>query len=192
MFYDESELNFAVKAQDPMPSIPLPSESSPLILPGEPNPENKPGLIPIFQYISNIYRQYIENEVNVGYLKIDVASELDGAPIPNTKLTISKPLGNNFFMSQVAFTDENGRVPLIPLPTRSEELSQTPSYPVPYTIWNLSAQAPGYYEVIVYDIPIFPGITTTQSFRLRPSETDSLLPAEEIFASATVNNIKKR
>ncbi len=183
MFYDELELNLAIKAQDPMPSIPLPSESSPLVLPGEPNPENKPGLIPIFQYISNIYRQYIENEINVGYLKVDVASELDGTPIPNTKLTISKPLGNNFFMSQVVFTDENGRVPLIPLPTRSEELSQTPSYPVPYTIWNLSAQAPGYYEVIVHDIPIFPGVTTTQSFRLRPSGSNRLPPVEEIYAS---------
>lgn len=175
--------NPVLTAQEPMPDVPMPSQNSPLVLPGEPNPLNKPGLIPIFQYISSIYQQYIEDQINVGYLKIDVASESEAKPISNAKITISKPLGNNFFMSQVVFSDEKGEIPSVPLPTRSAELSQTPTYPVPYTIWNLSAEAPGYYEVIVYDIPIFPGVTTTQSFRLRPIVGNSTMPIEEIYAS---------
>lgn len=185
MFYEKYDEFFdaVAKAQEPMPNVPTPSPNSPLVLPGEPNPLNKPGLIPIFQYISSIYQQYIQDKVNVGYLKIDVASAFDSSPIPNAKITISKPLGNNFFISQITYTDESGEIPPVPLPTRSAELSQTPTYPVPYTIWNLSAEAPGYYTVIVYDIPIFPGVTTTQSFRLKPIEGSPVMPIEEIYAS---------
>ncbi|WP_206460754.1 hypothetical protein [Anaerovorax sp. IOR16] len=183
MYNDYDEFGFVTKAQEPMPNVPMPSPNSPLVLPGEPNPSNKPGLIPIFQYLSGVYQKYLKDETNIGYLKVNVISATDSEPIPNAKITISQPLGNNYFISQIEFTDQNGEIPLISLPTRSAELSQTPTYPVPYTTWNLTAEANGYYEVILYDIPIFPDITTVQSFSLKPIENNQIKPIEEIYAS---------
>lgn len=181
---DQLEVLYSTaRTQEPMPNVPLPSPNSPLVLPGEPNPSNKPGLIPIFQYISNIYQQYIQSQVNVGYLRVNVTTDSGTMPLANAKITISKPLGNNIFMSQIVFTDDKGESPLVPLPTRSAELSLVPEYPVPYTIWNLTVEAPGYYEVIVYDIPIFPEVTTNQSINLLPSDTNLGRPIEEIYAS---------
>jgi len=174
----------ATKVQELIPNVVLPSTESPLVLPGEPNPFNKPGLIPIFQYISNIYQQYINAKVNVGYLQVNVTTASGTIPVPNAKITISKPLGNNIFMSQIVFTNEDGKTPLTPLPTRSPELSQTDQYPVPYTIWNLTAEAPGYNQIVVYDVPIFPGVTTNQSFDLVPTKENHVGPSEEIFASS--------
>lgn len=172
-----------------VPRVPLPSSDSPLVLPGEPNPLNKPGLIPIFQYLSNVYQEYIRDQVNIGYLKVNATTESGVIPVPDVKITISKPLGNNFFFSQVAFTDSNGETPPVPLPTRSIELSTTPEFPVPYTIWNITAEAPGYYDIIVYDVPIFPNVTTTQSFNLIPIDSKEN-GVQEIYASSLKKNIK--
>lgn len=174
----------AANTNQAVPNVSPPSPSSPLVLPGQPNPLNKPGLLPLFQYISSIYQQYIKNQVNVGYLKVSVTAAADGKPIQNAQITISKPLGDNYFMAQIVNTDEMGETAPIPLPTRSAELSLTPEYPVPYTVWNLTAEKPGYYKVVIYDIPVFPGVTTTQSISLKTAEGDATTPIEQIYASS--------
>ena len=170
-------------ADTDLPNIPSPAPNTPLALPGEPNPSNKPGLIPLFQYISNLYHQYIQSNVDVGYLKVNANTAMGTVPISGAKITISKPLGNNLFLSQVAFTDDAGQTPEIPLPTRSVEMSQTAEYPVPYTVWDLTAEAPGYHNVVVHSLTVFPGIVTTQSFAMRPIEGGMLIQTDEIFAT---------
>lgn len=185
MFYDKStELVYFTAetgAQRLTPNVPLPSPESPLVLPGEPNPSNKPGLIPIFQYMSNLYQQYLKDQINIGYLMMQVTTAYGTQTVPNAKITVSKPLGNNIFLSNVVITDEDGKSPSIPLPSRSADLSQTPEYPVPYTVYNVTAQAPGFYDLVIYDIPIFPGVTSTQTFDLIPVDEN---PPKEIYASS--------
>ena len=171
-------------ASIPLPNVTMPSPDSPLVLPGQPNPENKPGLIPLFQYISNIYQQYLQGNVNVGYLKVSVTSAGGAIPLAGAKITISKPLGENVFLSQVVYTDSAGQTPEVALPTRSVEVSQTAEYPVPYTIWNLTAEAEGFNEAVVYDISVFPGIVTTQSFDMTPIEIGAVPRVDEIYATA--------
>lgn len=185
MYRDDNRSRYLSAAEIiPTPDVPLPSPSSPLVLPGQPNPLNKPGLIPLFQYMSNLYQQYIKNNVDIGYLKVSVNSAVGGMPIPDAKITISKPLGENLFLSQLVFTDAMGQTPQMPLPTRSTELSQTAEHPVPYTIWNIMAEAPGYNSVIVYDASVFPGVVTTQSFSLKPIEGNAAPQTEQIYATA--------
>lgn len=151
------------------PSIPLPSPNSPLVLPGEPNPQGKPPLIPLYQEIAELFQRYLKDVANIGYLVAQVTTAYTNLPIKNAKATVSKPIGYDTYLSQIKMTDENGKTEPIPLPSRSPDLSLQPGYPVPYTIYNLTVEAPGYYTVEVLDIPIFPGVTSIQPVNLIPT-----------------------
>lgn len=162
------------------PSIPLPSPNSPLVLPGEPNPEGKPPLIPLYQEIAELFQRYLKDVTNIGYLVAQVTTAYTNLPIKNAKVTISKPIGYDTYLSQIKLTDENGKTEPVSLPSRSPELSLQPGFPVPYTIYNLTVEAPGYYTVEVLDIPIFPGVTSIQPVNLIPTSIVQQNPSEVI------------
>jgi len=88
-------------------------------------------------------------------------------PVPNALVTISRPLGGNYFISKVVITDENGETEPVELPTVSRERSLRPGEGRASTTYRASVEAPGYRRQDIYDIEIFDGITSVQHVDLQ-------------------------
>ncbi len=89
-------------------------------------------------------------------------------PIRNAKVTISKLLGDDYYLSKITMTDENGETKPVQLPTVSRELSLKPGEVRVYSTYRVSVEAPGFQRRDIYDVEIFDGITAVQHVVLEP------------------------
>ncbi len=123
--------------------------------------------------ISDLLNLYLDDNPETGYLIFQVAqnSETKGLiPIPNAKITISKPMGNSYFISKVIETDIDGKTKPIALPTVPSYRSQTPEDSRLYSTYNATVEATNYLTTDVYDIRVFDDITSLQTVLLIPQE----------------------
>ncbi len=112
-----------------------------------------------------LLEEYLDQHPKTGYLVFQVIQEspLQGRiPIPNAKITVSKDMGGEHFISKVLTTNADGKTDPLALPTVSAELSRTPSDGEIYAKYNATISAPNYVTKNIYDIPIFEGITSIQ------------------------------
>jgi len=124
--------------------------------------------------IFGLLNDYLTANPKIGYLNFTVYqdSPIEGLiPIPNALITVSKSLGEGFFISKVIMSDMNGATESIPLPTVDKGLTQIPNDgdagPV-YAMYNARVEAPGYKTADYFDIHIFEGVTTFQRANLNP------------------------
>lgn len=135
-----------------------------------PDPKNEPN-------ISDLLNLYLDDNPETGYIVFQVAqnSEMKGLiPIPNAKITVSKPMGNSYFVSKVIETDIDGKTKPIALPTVS---SYRPLYPEDgrlYSTYNATVEATNYLTTDIYDIRVFDNITSLQTVLLIPHEGYSI------------------
>ena len=126
---------------------------------------------------SDLLQTYLNENPETGYLTFEVYQEspIQGRlPIPNSKITISKYLGDGFYYSQIITTNQDGETDPIPLPTVSRELSLIPGNARVYATYNASVEAPGFFRNDIYDIQIFDGITAIQRVNLQPITPDRM------------------
>jgi hypothetical protein len=144
---------------------------------------------PFFDFLE----QYLDEHPKTGYLVFQVTQEspLQGKiPIPNAKITISKNIGGDHYISKVLTTNSDGKTEALALPTVSAELSRTPSDGEVYAKYNATISAPNFVTKEIYDIPIFEGITSIQPVVLELDYT--LSPSYQPALDPTINpNILK-
>lgn len=123
---------------------------------------------------SHLSKNIIINKLNTnaknGFLEISVLSE-DNEAIEGAQVTIYYYLakgiyGESAIENEIAsyITDENGKIPLIELPVIHEfgnPEENTDEY-------HMRVDAPGYYSVIVMNIEIYGGTTTSYNVALTP------------------------
>lgn len=120
--------------------------------------------------MSEYFTAYLQENPGIGYLTFEVYddSPVRGrVPVPDAKVTISKPLGGDFYISKMIMTDQSGETEPIALPTVSRERSMTPGGERAYTSYYVSVEAPGFLRKDVYDVQIFEGITSVQRVPLQ-------------------------
>ncbi|HWQ79365.1 MAG TPA: hypothetical protein VN381_11135 [Anaerovoracaceae bacterium] len=120
----------------------------------------------------SFFTNFLSMNPKTGYLTFEVHedSPVRGrVPLPNARITVSRPLGGGFYFSKIVETDENGETGPIPLPTVSRDLSLRPGGGQVSTSYHASVELPGYIRQDLYDIQIFDGITTVQHVALQPS-----------------------
>jgi hypothetical protein len=125
-----------------------------------------------YSYFTN----FLNMNPEIGYLVFEVHedSPVRGrVPVPNARITVSKPLGGGFYFSKIVVADENGETEPIPLPTVSRDLSMRPGEEQVFTSYQASVEAPGYARQDIRDIQIFDGITSVQHVNLQPSAGSS-------------------
>lgn len=131
--------------------------------------------LPVAEYFDT----YLKLNPAIGYLTFDVYenSPIRGRmPIPDALITISKLLGNNYFISQIVKTGPNGQTEPVPLPAVSKERSLTPEEESrAFTTYYASIEAPGYQRRRLYDVQIFDGITSIQKVEMKPEASISTL-----------------
>lgn len=122
--------------------------------------------------LEEYFNTYLQLNPGIGYLTFEVFydSPVRGrVPVPNAKITISKLLGDDYYISKVITTDDDGEAEPLPLPTVSREFSQKPGEGRVNTDYRVSIEAPGFLRKDIYDVQIFDGITSVQRVPLQQS-----------------------
>ena len=122
------------------------------------------------------------NNVN-GFLSIEVYDSINNSPVTNAVVSLFRVTISGLYFErgegiQIAryITDNNGRIPLITLPSVSSPGVVTPRQRTQY---YLTLNAYGYYEVVVTEIQIYPGITT--SYHIIVSPINAPIPRYEFI-----------
>lgn len=90
-------------------------------------------------------------------------------PVSNAKVTISRLLGDDYYLSKIVTSNVNGETEPVVLPTVSRELSLKPGEVRAFETYRASVEAPGYQRQDIYDIQIFDGITSIQHVTMAPA-----------------------
>jgi len=122
--------------------------------------------------LEEYFNTYLQLNPAIGYLTFEVFhdSPVRGrVPVPNARITISKLLGDDYYISKIIRTDADGETASLPLPTVSREVSQKPGDGRVNTDYHVSVEAPGFLRKDIYDIQIFDGITSVQRVPMQQS-----------------------
>ncbi len=115
----------------------------------------------------NIYKPYkvcnllkltsIVNES--GFIKVKVITELGNIPLEDSIVTVYASL-DELVPIETVTTNENGDAPILKIPVayNPDIAEMDPEYP--YTDYNIRVLHENYYPVLIYDIQVFPNITT--------------------------------
>lgn len=122
--------------------------------------------------IAEYFNTYLQLNPAIGYLTFEVFNDSPvrgRVPVPNAKITISKLLGDDYYISKIISTDDDGETKPVPLPTVSREVSMQPGEGRVNTNYNISVEVPGFIRKDIYDVQIFEGITSVQRVPLQQS-----------------------
>lgn len=111
--------------------------------------------------------KYNRDNPKKGYLRFQITTSNGDLPLKDAVIYVYKLIGNDYFISKVLYSDESGRTNDLPLPAPSKQLSQKPGEGVPYSLYNVRISEPSHRTVDVNFIPIFEGIITIQSVRMK-------------------------
>ena len=137
---------------------------------------------------NNKNQSYQNNTPNKGGLVVTVTTASDTRPIMNAHVIISKRDGNKEQILRTFATDASGRTPVIELSTPPLLNSLSPNMPIPYSVYNVRVDYPGYYTVENIDVPIFPGNIAVQPINLIPLPLDTYNGKVKIFNEGEPNN----
>ncbi|HAQ40445.1 MAG TPA: hypothetical protein DCM73_06160 [Clostridiales bacterium] len=109
----------------------------------------------IIKYANNLITPISES----GFIKVRVITELGAIPLEGSTVTIYASL-NELVPIETVTTDENGNAPILKIPVayNPEVTEMNPNYP--YTDYNIRVLHEGYYPILIYNIQVFPNITT--------------------------------
>ncbi|MDE6713257.1 MAG: LysM peptidoglycan-binding domain-containing protein [Lachnospiraceae bacterium] len=112
----------------------------------------------------------------IGYLSIQARTANDAVPLEGVSVKVLDDAGNTVY---TLTTDENGETQTVPLETVDKSFSQNPYYSgTPYINYNVLAQAAGFNNLYISNIPIFDGETATLPLILIPMQELQRSPAQ--------------
>ena len=105
---------------------------------------------------------------DIGQLQIRVSTENQAIPIPGAVVTVSHDKNDKTYIDQVLIADQSGLTPIIELATKDRTLSLHPGTIDPYTAYNVTISADGYFPKKFINLPIYGGVTAIQSVTMIP------------------------
>lgn len=114
----------------------------------------------------DLYQDFIRDNPDVGYLKVQVFTAYGAIPIADTAILITKDIEEYRVVFFQGKTDSSGIISGIALPapamvTTSEE---TPVY----TVYDMTAVNEGYETLKTYSIGMFGGVNVIQYVKMMP------------------------
>ena len=97
-----------------------------------------------------------------GMLRIQAFAAQQAFPIVNAKIEVEKDFADGTHRFAEAYTDINGVVENITLPTKDKSLSQSPGGVIPYTTYTIKVTHPHFAPTVFCEVPIFDGIESLQ------------------------------
>lgn len=112
----------------------------------------------------------------IGYLSIQARTANDAVPLDGVSVKVLDDEENTLY---TLTTDENGETQTVPLETVDKSFSKNPYYSgTPYYNYNVLAQAAGFNDLYITNIPIFDGETATLPLTMIPMQELQRSPAQ--------------
>lgn len=147
----------------PEPTVPTKPAPEPFTLPErlEPTPEMEAQ--PETQQRKNA------PQTAIGWLQVITRSAGNARALPGVSVLITNGTGTQMELEHVAVTDESGETEKIALPVPAASLSLDQNETLqPYSTYDVSVYASGYYRQVSENVPVFAGITSRQIFSMIP------------------------
>ncbi len=127
------------------------------------------------------------NNIDTGYMEVDVTSALTNAPIENAEVSISYT-GDPQSTIEELETNSSGQTEIISLAAPPLEYSMTPSENQPFSEYTVTVSAPGFEPFSVSGSDIMSGELSIQQIRLTPitpggTETNIVIPVNTLFGN---------
>lgn len=106
---------------------------------------------------------------SVGYILVNVRTGDDSEPVENAVVSVTAIIGGTRLVLATGITDESGKVRTIQVPAPDITFSQAPNPSErPYSLYDISVTANGFFNARSVDVPVFSGITSVQNFSMIP------------------------
>ena len=112
------------------------------------------------------YQQFILDNPDVGYLKVQAFTAYGAIPIENVNIVVYKDIGNNRVIFFQGVTDSSGIISdiMLPAPETITDPNATPAY----TIYNMTAIHSEYEAIKNYSIGMFGDVRVLQYVKMMP------------------------
>lgn len=161
-----------VQPDFPPPAIPplLPHDRQPL-------PEFTPSAVPALS--DGESGDTLPDAKDTGTILVHVATAQGTRPIVGATVTITRNVGGDVRLMSLQITDLSGNIEPVTVPSPPPSADQRDPLAFYY---DISVQAAGYYREHSTDVPVFPHITSMQTFEMipLPAGTDDPLPGGDI------------
>lgn len=118
---------------------------------------------------SNSYATPESMGSSTGYILVNVRAGHDAYPIVNASVIVSAIVDGNRLFIASGQTDISGATIKLQTPAPDIIYSQSPGSDVrPYSLFDISVTAGGYFNARSVDVPVFSGITSIQNFNMIP------------------------
>ncbi len=106
---------------------------------------------------------------STGYILVNVRAGHEAFPIENADVIVSAVIDGNRLIIATGITDISGTTARLETPAPDIIYSQSP-FPAerPYSLFDISVRANGYFNARSVDVPVFSGITSIQNFNMIP------------------------
>lgn len=116
----------------------------------------------------SFYTKKAENDA-MGYIRVVARSGDNAFPVKNALAIVTYAEEGQMIFKTSALTDESGQTEIIKAPAPNARYSLNSGSDVrPYSLYNITLIADGYFRERSVDVPVFAGITSVQQFNLVP------------------------
>ena len=112
------------------------------------------------------YQQFISENPDMGYLKVQVFTAYGAIPVADTDILITKDIGQYRVVFFRGRTDSSGIISDIELPAPLATID--PEIEPMYTLYDLTAINEGYETLKKYSVAMFGGIKIIQYVKMTP------------------------
>lgn len=106
---------------------------------------------------------------STGYILVNVRAGHEAYPIENASVLVTAIVDGNRFIVASGLTDISGSTLKLQTPAPAFIYSQVPNPAKrPYSLFDVSVMANGYFNARSVDVPVFSGITSIQNFNMIP------------------------
>lgn len=126
----------------------------------------------------------------IGWIQVITRSAGNAMALPGVSVLITNGSNAQMKLEHVAVTDESGETEKIPLPVPAASLSlDQDETRQPYSTYDVSVYASGYYRQVSEKVPVFAGTTSRQIFSMIPLPSYTQEPPETITYQNTEPNL---
>ncbi|MBR2283350.1 MAG: carboxypeptidase regulatory-like domain-containing protein [Ruminococcus sp.] len=105
----------------------------------------------------------------IGYIQVYVRTGDESSAVAGASVIVSAVVDGRRLMIATGVTDGSGTAPRFSVPVPQAELSQSPGSAIrPYSLFDISVTADGFFNARSVDVPAFEGITSVQNFSMIP------------------------
>lgn len=116
-----------------------------------------------------IYESLESLGTSTGYIKVNVRTGDDSSGVEGASVSVIAVVDGNRLIIAQGITDSSGSVPKFSVPVPDSMLSQSPdSRTRPYSLYDVTVTAEGFFNARSVDVPVFAKTTSVQNFSMIP------------------------